>query len=248
MAMDAPRWRTHTDGSSVVYLLRGRGALWLGERRHRVEAGDLFVAPVGVPHLYGPDAGTRWDEISFRVAGELLEGWLRPGLLDPWSPVRGLLPVADWQRRWHEALLPLAGPGVEQGPEHWAALIAVMAAACGARGRGDDEGGGSWQEQAMALIREQPLQPQLDLQRVADKLHVSTRTLRRRFTDATGMTPHRYHSRCVMDRARVLLAEGYSLADTAERLGFSSPYYLSRRFKQITGQTPSDYRTDILER
>ena len=247
MAADPPRWRTIDDGASVVDLLRGAGELWFDGRRLRVEAGDLFVAPRGVPHLYGPDRGTRWDEISFRIAGDLFEGWVRPGLLDPWSPVRGLLPVEDWQRRWHEALLPLVEPGVVQGPRHWSRLIAVIAQAC-ASGSNADGGEDPWLRRAIEVIRAQPAQPQLDLEAVARELHVSTRTVRRRFTNAMGVTPHRYHSWCVMDRARVLLAEGCSLADTAGRLGFPNPHYLSRRFKQVMGQTPREYREDVTRR
>lgn len=242
-----PRWRLLDRESVVVYLLAGRGEVWFEDRRIKVAAGDLFAVPRGVRHVYGPDAGTRWDEISCHVIGRVFDSWLRPGLLDPKEPVRQLLPVGDWLERFHAVLAPLARPEAVQGPEHWAGLIGVWAAAAGQRGR-RSQGDADWLARAIAAIRAEPPRPQLDLDRVAAKLGISERTMRRRFTRLTGETPHQHHSRNVMDRARAMLGAGESLATIADELGFPNPYYFSRRFKQVTGQTASAYREELRHR
>lgn len=46
-----------------------------------------------------------------------------------------------------------------------------------------------------------------------------------------------------IERAKNLLKHSsYSLSDIARQVGFSSPFYMSRQFKQITQQSPRDYR------
>ncbi len=45
-----------------------------------------------------------------------------------------------------------------------------------------------------------------------------------------------------MGSAAAMLTESKTLAAIAARLGFASEYYLSRRFKQLMGMTPSEYR------
>lgn len=243
------RWRTLDDGVPLVYVLKGQGEVRLEDQRFKVAAGDLFVAPRGRPHAYGPDPGTRWDEFSCRLSGRIFESWFRPGLLDPHKPLRRLLPIEDWLGRFHEVILPLAEPGAEQGPDDWAKLIGLLGGACAHQGksgpRADDA---DWLARATAAIRAEPLRPQLDLDRVAAKLGVGQRTFRRRFTRLAGLTPHRHHSQRVMDEARAMLGAGEPLATIAARLGFPNAYYLSRRFKQVTGQTPTEYRTELQHR
>ena len=248
MDVRPPRWRLLERESVVVYLLAGRGEVWFEDRRIKVAAGDLFAVPRGVRHLYGPEPGTRWDEISCHVVGRVFDSWLRPGLLDPGEPVRRLLPVGAWLERFHAVLTPLAKPETEQGPEHWAGLIGVWAAAVAHQRGGRSQGEEDWLARAMAAIGDQPAQPQLDLDRVAAQLRVSPRTFRRRFTKLAGMTPHQHHSRRLMDRARAMLGAGETLATIAEELGFPNPYYFSRRFKRVTGQTASGYREELRQR
>ena len=71
----------------------------------------------------------------------------------------------------------------------------------------------------------------------------SERTLRRRFSTATGMTWRRYLLQSRLLRAMALLAEpGPTVLDVATRVGFDSPTAFARSFRSATGQTPSEYR------
>ena len=44
---------------------------------------------------------------------------------------------------------------------------------------------------------------------------------------------------------RQLLEPGATLRDIAERCGFSNEFYLSRRFKQVVGLSPSEFRARL---
>ena len=80
--------------------------------------------------------------------------------------------------------------------------------------------------------------------KVADKLYISVRSLRRKLQDCGTSF------RALLDRTREELArqyifdEGVDLTEIAFLLGFSEQSAFSRAFKRWTGQTPSDMRRE----
>jgi AraC-like DNA-binding protein len=69
---------------------------------------------------------------------------------------------------------------------------------------------------------------------------------RKRFTRATGLPPARYRGTRLIDRACELMQQG-ALTDRqiAEQLGFCDEFYFSRRFKQVTGRRPRQFRASL---
>ncbi|MFV0477328.1 MAG: AraC family transcriptional regulator [Parahaliea sp.] len=80
--------------------------------------------------------------------------------------------------------------------------------------------------------------------RVADALHVSTRTLQRKLQEENTSFVE------LLGEARLALARKYlrnpqrSVVETAYLLGFSEPSTFSRAFKRWTGQSPVEYRIE----
>jgi AraC-like DNA-binding protein len=82
-----------------------------------------------------------------------------------------------------------------------------------------------------------------DYARIAREVGVGESTLRRRFKEATGISPHTYVLQVRLARARSLLSEtDLPLAVVAERLGYDNIYFFARQFKQFTGMAPGVYR------
>lgn len=78
---------------------------------------------------------------------------------------------------------------------------------------------------------------------IARKLGLSTRSLELLFTNAIGQSPGSYYLSLRLKAARRLILDTHlSMADTAERTGFSSISSLSRAFKRHFGQSPSKLR------
>lgn len=71
--------------------------------------------------------------------------------------------------------------------------------------------------------------------------------LLRCFTRRMGISPYSYLETLRVDQARRLLAQGVSLAETAQATGFADQSHFTRFFKQVTGVTPGQYRTVFLE-
>ena len=97
--------------------------------------------------------------------------------------------------------------------------------------------------QAVVLMRENPSRI-LSGAELAEKLGVSERTLRDRFTTVLGCTPHRYQIRKKLEWVREMLDEypGLTLQEVAADCGFCDEFHLSRCFKAAFGLSPRDYR------
>lgn len=67
-------------------------------------------------------------------------------------------------------------------------------------------------------------------------------TLLRNFTSQKGVTPYQYLESIRVNHAKMLLANGHSLIDTAVKSGFSDQSHFTRFFKNFIGLTPKQYQ------
>jgi transcriptional regulator GlxA family with amidase domain len=96
--------------------------------------------------------------------------------------------------------------------------------------------------QAMNYVRSH-LTTQLDGELVASKLGVSRKTLCTRFKNETGETFAAYVRRIRVERARRLLdTTDLEISQIAYQTGFSSQSHFQNVFKQLTGETPREWR------
>jgi len=91
----------------------------------------------------------------------------------------------------------------------------------------------------MALKLSQPV----SIDELADAMHVSDRTLNRRFIEITGLAPLAYLQALKIDRAKELLegTSGDFEAITA-KVGYEDVSSFRRLFKRSTGLSPAQYR------
>jgi transcriptional regulator GlxA family with amidase domain len=79
---------------------------------------------------------------------------------------------------------------------------------------------------------------------LARRSGLGERTFLRRFSAATGTTPHRWLTERRLDRAQALLEEGgLSVEDIATACGYASAAALRHQFSRLRGTSPSSYRT-----
>lgn len=57
-----------------------------------------------------------------------------------------------------------------------------------------------------------------------------------------GVTPNHDLIRFRLDHARTNLCSGYSVAETAERVGYANVHHFIRQFKKVVGVTPNQYK------
>ncbi len=84
---------------------------------------------------------------------------------------------------------------------------------------------------------------ELYVEDVARRLGMSPETFRKKFARLAGISPWRHRMTQVIERACEWVHEGrLTNKEIAARLGFSDEFHFSRRFKQITGRSPTQFR------
>lgn len=69
----------------------------------------------------------------------------------------------------------------------------------------------------------------------------------RSFRTVVGMPPHAYQLHVRIARAKTLLRQGSSIAQTAFATGFADQSHLTNRFKAVLGITPGQYRSSTTQ-
>jgi AraC family transcriptional regulator of arabinose operon len=131
-------------------------------------------------------------------------------------------------------------------------LVAALSAAAVLRYVGEAEsrvrGGDDTIERAQRYLHDHVSDPHVDLQQIAQAVHVSASHLVRRFRAEIGVTPMAYlwHQR-VATGVDLLRSTGLPVGEVAVRCGFSSVYHFSRRVKSQTGLSPTELRRRWVE-
>lgn len=84
---------------------------------------------------------------------------------------------------------------------------------------------------------------ELSLQEVADAVGISRTYFSKLFKDTTGEKYWDYLSRCRIEKAKeLLLNTNLGQAEISEKVGYSSEFHFSRKFKEIVGMSPNKFR------
>jgi len=102
-----------------------------------------------------------------------------------------------------------------------------MGGKIGGHGNGADEQQADREGSRQTPAQATPPGP-LPLAQIASKCGVSERTLTRRFTEATGLTPLRYQQRLRLERAEHLIGHGATVEAAARTVGFQDARMLRR--------------------
>ena len=208
---------------ALVYLLQGTGSYEdaLGYRQS-LQPGDLILVFPELSHLYNPTPGTSWVTSFLCFQGPAFDLLRQPGGLDSRQPVFHLEPIDEWNSRVGSVLGPTRGstPLVQEDRR--------------------------WLARACSLL-ESRLDTPADWPDLAREFGLTAEGFRKRFTRLAGQPPARYRSKRLIDRACELISEArHTDSQIAEMLGFCDEFYFSRRFKEITGQSPRAFRQNLL--
>ncbi len=98
-------------------------------------------------------------------------------------------------------------------------------------------------QEAIAYIQKNYQQEELSTNYVARQVNLSTSWLSTKFKDEVGVGISDYLNSVRIHQAKKLFDEkDYMIYEVSEKVGFSSSQYFSKIFKQITGQTPNEYK------
>jgi AraC-like DNA-binding protein len=223
----------------VAVVISTGGGWYLGPdgRRTTVTAPALLWLTPGVPHHYGPDPGTGWDEGFVDFTGPVTATYTELGYIEPDRPVVPLSDAAE-PRAVVGRIARAARRGnplleVETGAAVHELLVALR------RARADLAPDGDPVLQALARDACLPLS-------VADhaaRHGMSPAELRTAVRREAGCSPKDYLLGIRLGRAKELLAATeLPVAAVARRVGYDDPAYFSRLFTRRVGMAPVRFR------
>lgn len=211
--------------------------------RAEVSAGTVLVLTPSRAHAYGPRDGESWGERWLVFDGPTADEWQRRGYLVPITPcVRHVDPFAMGSRfdQIHEARQRTGVDAALRAPALLQLLLADLLAQV-ERGSCHPLEGERWLAAARAVMDRQPWAASID--EIASAMGLSYDTFRKRFRRLSGITPGQYQTRrTIEEAARLVRYTSMTSAQIADELGFYDEQHLSRRFRQLTGQSPRAYR------
>jgi len=88
----------------------------------------------------------------------------------------------------------------------------------------------------------------VSLSTLAKRYRMSPSYLSSLFAKSTGQTFTTYLTNCRISKAKEILKHtDKRIYEVAMEVGFKDPYYFSNRFKQVTGNSPSEYRERVVK-
>lgn len=233
------------DCYALVYPTNGKARYSDDKIKNQlVQAGDLMLLFPGKPHMYLPDKREYWTEFWLLFSGPAFDLWRDAGIMNPDAPITRLLPIDYWYRRF-EVILEMDLHGQQHNAlERICALQRVLAESFGNESAvtpvNEDH---LWLERALSYLDVGNLSRAPSLEDIAEEMDMSYDQFRRRFTALSGITPGHYRAARVISRAcEMMEREKLTNRELADRCGFSSEFHFSRRFKQIVGLTPTEFR------
>lgn len=229
--------RTNSRVTVVEYVVSGAGYISLGGKPARVSAGQIYLLPSGIPHLYYSDPEEPFEKIflnvvgafggdlrrSYGVAGGIYED---PGISEAFLAVPKILSEAE------ESLVQA----------HLQGLFVQTLSALSLADRSGEHG----REAAeMKRYLDTNAHRAVSGEELGGVIFRSPDYCRKLFLREYGITPYAYQLQQKIRRAKILLAEtSLSVGEIAAELGYEDLHYFSNLFHAKTGLRPLRYRKE----
>lgn len=205
-----------------------------------LNSGDCIFIHPGLRHWYGPEPGTRWNELFIDFGGSAFDLMLETGFFKDFPPVFRLDPV-DY---WAEKIRVAAGERNYGEPNKmFRELLRIQHLMVDIRSFlfRSVENEDLWLEHA-----KNALTPDTTVHEVASLFNMRYASFRKKFRKLAGIPPGKYLTAVKMDEACNLLTESrIKIQDIAEILDYCDQYQFSRQFKKTIGCSPSEYRARL---
>ena len=209
----------------ILFMESGQGVFTFGAARVPITHGNIYLLAPGTREArYSGTKSIAYDYIEFDSPARLID---KPCL------------TCRMEEPFRQTLIHLLRCTVQEtGPLR----RQLLAAAAGLTLRNTSEARPTDPRLRRALLHidEHPEQP-TTVEELAEIAGLSEPQLRRLFNAELGTSPKHFLLKTRMDYARRLIrAEGLRVKETADLLGFASPFQFSAQYRKIHAHPPSD--------
>jgi AraC-like DNA-binding protein len=244
------KWRLY--GSFAIVFVTGGSGLYRDTNglRRELTSGDAIIVFPDLAHCYGPRTkAERWDELYLTFDGPVFALFRKTGLLDATQPIQPLGPAGlELAARLREWIVTAASSASDpERLQQITRLLSLLTEALTPK-KPPEPHAASWLADATMLLKSE-LARSVPISEIAARVNLPYETFRKRFTEAVGVSPARYRTEQRIAAACQLLRFTPQVTNRqlAEALGFADEFHFSKRFKEITGETPRKHRMPELK-
>lgn len=228
------------DYYTVQFMERGRIVLSYDQRERTLE-GEWFWTAYPGPYLrfHAAPGESSWFHRHIGFRGPRVQEWIAAGIW--FTEAQKAPPGRDWGTLF-DVLCAESKRGDRWGNLRATNLLEnLLIELAEARAQGEPAHQSWLQPVLNELGSVASFVP--DYRRIASQAGMAESTLRRRFKDATGVSPQEYVLQTRLSRARTLLIEtDFTLEKIAEQLHYETLSFFSRQFKERMRITPGAFR------
>ena len=246
-------WREQgTEDWLLIYTVGGKGRFGYRGGELIAEVGDLVLIKPGTLHDYGvEDSLERWELlwVHFRPPAQRVE-WLEwmawPAAAEEAPGLMRLRLAGALRQRVRRRLLEMHQLATGGHPRREALAMNALEEVllwCDAVNPLHAQGRLDPRVRAAMDAMCRRLGEKVLLEELAAGVNLSVSRLAHLFREEVGVSPQQFLEAQRLERAKQLLAlTADSVKEIAYRLGFSSAFYFSLRFKRYTGRSPKVWR------
>jgi len=242
------RERPHGCNTAIfIYCIEGEGWVILdsNEREITIHENTLLVIPPHTPHIYGAAETNPWSIYWFHLNGEAIGDFINSLDLNNSSlhvPASQAARIIEIFEQCYEILL-YRGYVLKQYiyvSQTMRYLLGMFTLLSGEPHQ--DEMRNVYVERAIQYMVEH-IQSSLTLDEIAHHVGLSKPHFVHLFKQVIRYSPIDYFLRLKIQRScQYLDLTDYSIKEISKSVGIQDPYYFSRVFRKVMGQSPSEYR------
>lgn len=230
----------------INYITEGSGVFETADAQFQVVPGSILVLRPGMWHRYKPDSSTGWNEHYIGFNGDFCQNLFNEGFFPQSKPVL----YVGFQENLLKLFLEVIQLVKDEktGHQQVCAANTILALSKILSVIRNQEFAGKTIERTIrkaCLYFRENLNTNVNIEQLADELHVGYSYFRQMFRKYTGISPTQYHLSLRIQKAKdLLVSTDKSFKEIAIDLGFESYFYFSRIFKDKTGKSPMEFRKE----
>lgn len=217
------------------YVVEGTGEIFINGIWKTVKAGDTYLLRAGELHRYRASPNSPWKKIWINYVADYIAPFL-----NSYNVHSGIYPGEEVRVYFEQALSLSSAEAFDSGSCHRIAELIhkIVSRISATKYRKEDTEADMIREMLNTSVYKR-----IDLNKLAENLHLSKSTVIRKFKKQYGITPYEFLLDAKMESAKILLRDTeMTVKQIADKLCVADEHYFSSLFLHRVGLRPKIYR------